>query len=253
MAPPYQPRASFSRFSMACCRCLLRRADDRHGPHVAQESVERIEAFLQESFHVIHRVVQTGVRLNHPPRDHLHRSWLAHARFVVAIDIGAHRQLGFFLSRVQQLPDAMSIVNGVASAACRPRDRARFHAVPFHPHKHLGRCADELLIAELQQKFVWAGARALHALKQLRSFAGVRRTKRLVQHHLVIVAAPHALAHFLHARHVLRRRVIGFDRSRRNWFRRRYRLRCPWKRQRREPLVVEVVLVALLLFLRSMK
>src|SRR5437879_2057807 len=123
--------------------------DYRYRPHVAQERVERIKAAFQETFDVVHRVKQADIRFDHPPPDHFDRARLAHARFVVAIHVGAHREFGFFLGRVQQLADADFVADWIAGSPCRTRDGTGFDTLPFHAHKHLWRCAYKLLFAKL--------------------------------------------------------------------------------------------------------
>ena len=44
-------------------RRLLGRADHGHRPHVGEKRIERIEALLQDAFHVIHRVEHAGVAI----------------------------------------------------------------------------------------------------------------------------------------------------------------------------------------------
>ena len=89
--------------------------------------------------------------------------------------------------------------------------RTCFHFRSFHPHKHLRRRADQLLIAQLQNEFVGAGARFLNAPEKLGRIAIEGRAKRLPQNHLVVVADAHSLAHRLHLRHVFFRLMIGHN------------------------------------------
>ena len=149
-------------------RGFLRRADNGHRPHVREKRVQRIEARLENAFHVIHGVENTRVGFDQPPADHLHRARDRHARFVVAIHVAAHGQLGFFLGGIEQLADVVGVAQRIARAARGSRNRAGLHAVAFHAHEHLRRRSDQLLVAQLQQKFVRAGAALLNPLEQRR-------------------------------------------------------------------------------------
>ena len=107
-----------------------------------------------------------------------------------------------------------------------------------------------MLVAELHEEFVGAGARLLHAAEEIAGLAGVRRLEGLPQHDLVVVAAPHALADLLHVGHVFFGRVVADDGAAFARRRRRHRRpsrASPWVRA---ALAAELVLVALdLLFL----
>ena len=81
----------------------------------------------------------------------------------------------------------------------------------FDAHEHLGRRADQLLLAELQEEFVGAGTGVLDALEQLGRAAGIGRAEGLPQHDFVIIAAAHAFAHGFDLGHVLFGRVVGDD------------------------------------------
>ena len=182
---------------------------------------------------MIDSVEQAGVRLDDAPPDHLHRARLADSRFIIAVYVGAHGELGFLFFGIQQLANALGVVYGVAGAACGARNRAGFDALPFHAHEHFRRSPHQLLIAELQQEFVGTGAGALHALEQFGGFPGIRRAERLVQNHFVVVAAAHAFAHALDPGHVLLGLVIGLDGAAWNPGCRRNGLACARERQRR--------------------
>ena len=64
--------------------------------------------------------------------------------------------------RIQQLADVIGVAQRIAGALRGAGDGAGFDAVAFHAHEHFGRRADQLLIAELQEEFVGAGAGVLH-------------------------------------------------------------------------------------------
>src|SRR5581483_11469623 len=80
-----------------------------------------------------------------------------------------------------------------------------------YPNEHFGRCANQLLVAHLQDKFVRTRAGFLNSLKKLRGTPMKWCTERLPQHDFVIVAFAHAFAHSFHFRHVLLWRVIRYN------------------------------------------
>ena len=212
-APPYQPRASFSRASMVCAAAFLGAPITVTAHMWLRNASSESKPSFRNALHVIHRVEHAGVGFDQPPADHLHRARLADARLVVAVHVGAHGQLGFFLGAIQQLANVVGIAQRIAGALRRAGDGAGLDARALHAHEHLRRRADQLLVAELQQELVRAGAGRLHALEQLAGLAGVRRAEGLAQHHFVVIAAAHAFAHRLHVRHVLFGRVVGDDRA----------------------------------------
>ena len=71
----------------------------------------------------------------------------------------------------------------------------------------------------------------------------------LAQHHFVIIAAPHALAHRLHVGHVLFRRVVGDDRAGRALLGRRDFFGVARQARGGDAVAREIVLVALDLLL----
>ena len=75
-------------------RVLLGRPGYGDCPRVREKAVERIVAFAQPSLDVIDGVDQARVHLDLAASDHLHTLGFAHTRLVVAIDIGAHGELG---------------------------------------------------------------------------------------------------------------------------------------------------------------
>ena len=145
--------------------------------------------------------------------DHFHGTGHRDARLIVAIDVGTHGQLRLFLGRIEQLANVIGVAQRIAGAPRGSRDGASLNASAFNSHEHLGRRADQLLLAQLQEKFVGAGARVLNLIEQLRRAAGVGRAERLAQHHFVIIALAHAFAHSLNLGHVFFRRVIADDRT----------------------------------------
>ena len=211
-APPYQPRAVFLQILDGLRRPFLGSADDGHRPHVRQKRIQRIEAFGQRGFDVIDGVKHAGVGFDQLAPDHFHRTRHRDARLIVAVDVGAHRQLRLFLGRIQQLANVVGIAQRIARAPRGSRNGTSFNAPAFDAHEHLRRRADQLFLAQLQEEFVRAGTRVLNLLEQLRRAPRVRRAKRLAQHHFVIVALAHAFAHGLDLGHVFFGRVIADDR-----------------------------------------
>src|ERR1019366_6863936 len=63
---------------------LLGRADHGHRPHMAEESVQRIEAFLEKTFYVIDGVEQARISFDQAASDHLDGARFADARLIVA-------------------------------------------------------------------------------------------------------------------------------------------------------------------------
>ena len=124
---------------------------------MTQECVERIETFFQKTFHVVNGVEQSGISFDQAPSDHFHRARFADARLIVAIDIGAHGQLGFFFGRVEQVSNLFRVDQGIIGAARGACDGTGLDTLAFHPDKHFRGCPYQLLIAQLQQKFVRTG------------------------------------------------------------------------------------------------
>ena len=117
--------------------------------------------------------------------------------------------------------------------------------VSLHPHEHLRRAANQLLVAELQEELVGAGAGLLKALEQLRGALGKRSAEGLTKHYLVVVAPLHSLANGLYFRHVLVARVVADDLSGRLRGHRGNRVAGAFQGHGGEAVFFEVVLVAL--------
>src|SRR5215472_7218304 len=67
----------------------------------------------------------------------------AAARFVVAVDVGAHRKLRLFLGGLEKLANVVGVAQGIAGALRGSRDRACFDTPSFDAHEHFGRCAHQ--------------------------------------------------------------------------------------------------------------
>ena len=76
---------------------MLRCAGHRYRPSMGEETVERVEPFPQAALDVIDSVNDSRIHLDLPASDDLHGAWDADPRLVVAVHIGAHRQLRRFL------------------------------------------------------------------------------------------------------------------------------------------------------------
>ena len=151
---------------------------------------------------MVNRMKQAGVFFDQTPSDDFDRARLADAALVIAVHVGTHGQFRFFFGGGEQFADIFLVLQRVAGAAGGSRDGAGFDAIPFHAHKHFGRRAHQLFIAELNQKLIGAGVGALHPLKQFGGFARIRRLESLSENDLVIVAAPHAFTNRFHVGHV---------------------------------------------------
>jgi hypothetical protein len=115
----------------------LGRAGHRHCPEVAQERVERIAARGEPTLDVVDGVDESAVDLDLATTDDAHGAGKADPGLVVAVDVGAHGELGLLLGRGQQLPDLLGVGERVVASGDRPGDRAGLHSVAFDPHVHL--------------------------------------------------------------------------------------------------------------------
>jgi hypothetical protein len=180
-------------------RVGLRRARHRHGPGVGQKRVEGVAVRAQRAHHVVHRVHQAAVDLHLPAPDDPHAARLADARLVVAVHVGAHGQLVFFLHVVEQRSQALRVLEGVGAARDGARDGASLHHAPPHPHEHLGGRAHQVLTgAQVHDEAVrcWI-QRAQRGVEVARPH--VRGSaERLAQHHLEQVAAREGLESVAH-------------------------------------------------------
>ena len=133
----------------------LGRARHRDRPRMGEEGVEGVELGPEPALHVIHGVDEPGVHLDLTATDHAHAAGHADARLVVAVDVGAHRQLGLVLGRGEQGDDLGRVADGIMPTGDRPRDRAGLHTIPVDPHVHLRRGPDEILrVAEVHEEAV---------------------------------------------------------------------------------------------------
>src|SRR5207248_7374767 len=103
-------------------RPQLRRAGDGHRPGMRQKAVERVEFGTELALDMVDRVDQPRIHLDLAAADHLDAAGNADTRLVVAIDIGAHRQLALVFLRVEQFADAFRVFERVAAAPDRAAD-----------------------------------------------------------------------------------------------------------------------------------
>ncbi len=168
---------------------VLRRAGHRDRPHVGEERVQRIEAGTERAFHVIDSVDEPAVQLDLPPADDLDAARHADPRLVVAVHVRAHGQLRLFLRGAEQRANRLGVGQRVLPAGDRARNRACLHPVTGHPHVHLRRRADQVLVvAEVEEELV----RRRIALAQPLEEGGRGRTtgvESMARHHLEKVAA----------------------------------------------------------------
>src|SRR4051794_16796323 len=98
---------------------------------------------------------EARIDLDLPPSDHLDAARHADPRLVVAVDVGAHRQLAFILGRVEQFADALGVLERVAPARDRAADRTGLDAPALDPHVHFRRRRNEkLALSEIDQRAV---------------------------------------------------------------------------------------------------
>src|ERR1700724_2795140 len=136
----------------------VRRTRHRPLPGMAQEAGESIERLGQYALDMVDSVDQARVELDLAPADDTNAARYRDARFVVPIDIGAHSQLALVLCRVEQLANALGVLDRVAAAGNSTADRAGLDPPSFDPNVHLGRCGDEkLALAEVDQCAVGCG------------------------------------------------------------------------------------------------
>jgi hypothetical protein len=64
---------------------------------MAKECIQCVIIPAQKTFHVIHRVDEPTVQLDLPSSDDADTAWLTHTALVVAINVGTHCELAFFL------------------------------------------------------------------------------------------------------------------------------------------------------------
>jgi hypothetical protein len=69
---------------------------------------------------VVDRVDEARVLFDQPATDNADGASAAHARLVVAVDVGAHGQLGLLLAAVEQLADVGLVAKGIRAAAHSP-------------------------------------------------------------------------------------------------------------------------------------
>ncbi len=100
------------------------------------EGVEPVELFAECTGHVVDGVDNLRIQLNLAAARDSHRPWLAYARLVVAVDVGAHGEFGAVFFGVEELSDAVGVFEGILAAGDRARDRHGFHVAALDAHEH---------------------------------------------------------------------------------------------------------------------
>ena len=155
-----------------------------------EKPVERVIAFGQLAFDMVHRMDEAGIHFYLPPPDHAHAARLANAGFVVSVHVRAHGELRRFLGRAQQRQNLLGIADRIRAARDRAGDGAGFDTPAIDPHIHLGRGRHQILtLAEVHERAV----RCRVARPQpAEYFGGWRRAglvKRLTGHDFEQIAA----------------------------------------------------------------
>ena len=191
-------------------RPRLRRARHGHRPGVGEEGVERVEAGQEPPFDVVDGVDQPRVHLDLAAADDPHAPGHADPRLVVAVDVGAHRQLGRVLGRVEQRQDLGGIPDGIPAARDGAGDGAGLHAVAVDAHVHLGRGADQVLgLAQVDEEAVGRRVPLAQPPEELRGRPRAPGVEGLARHDLEQVAALERLARDAHEGGVLPGLVIA--------------------------------------------
>jgi len=158
------------------------------------EAIQRVELWRQGAFDVVYGVDQPRVQLHLPAPEDAHTARLADATLVIAVDIGAHGQLGLVLGRVQQGADLPRIRQCVRAAGNGAGDRAGLDAPPLHPHVHLGRCGQQILpVAQIHQRTIGRRVVALQAGEDLRRAVPTYFVEHLARDDFEQIAAPERL------------------------------------------------------------
>ena len=136
-------------------RPALGRAGHRNRPGMAEEAVQRVEAFPQRPLDMVHRMDQPRVKLDLPPADHPHRTGFANPRLVVAVHIGTHGQFGRILGRIQQRQNLRRIPDRIRAARDGAGNRAGLDPPPLDPDIHFRRRRDQkLALAKIDQRAI---------------------------------------------------------------------------------------------------
>ncbi len=165
-------------------------AGDGDRPGVGEERVEGIEARAEAALHVIDGMDQPRVHLDLPAADDPDAPGDGDARLVVAVDVGAHRQLGGVLGRGEQGQDLGGVADGVAPARDGPGDRAGLDAIAVDAHVHLGRGADQVLrLAEVEEESIRRRIPLAQSPEDLGGRSRASREEGLAGHDLEEIAA----------------------------------------------------------------
>src|SRR5712692_2884760 len=122
---------------------------------MGQERIKGVELLAQVAFDVIDCMDEPRVQLDLPATDHTHTARLADARFVVAIDVGTHREFRLVLTGIQQPLDLYSVADRIATASDGAGDGAGLNPVAVNTDVHLGRGTNQVLsLTKVNQKAV---------------------------------------------------------------------------------------------------
>ena len=116
------------------------------------QHVHRIQAGLQLALHVGNDVHHVRIVLDLHVLGHLDGADLRDAADVVAPQIHQHHMLGALLRIGQQFGRQRGIFLRGLAARARAGDRPHRHGVAFQAHQDLGRGADHMEIAEVDNR-----------------------------------------------------------------------------------------------------
>ena len=171
-APPYQRRALRSCASMNSSAARFGAPVTVTAQACERKASSASHSGQQRALDVVDGVDEPRVELDRAPREHAHAARLADAALVVAVDVGAHGELGLLLRVGEEAADLLGVAERVGAARDRARDRARLDAAAAHAHVHLGRRADQVLArAEAREEAVRRGVARAQALEDARTAA----------------------------------------------------------------------------------
>ena len=107
-----------------------------HSPCMGEETVQGIETGTQHALNMVDGVEQLRIGFDLPPRQHLDRAGLAHARLVVAVDVCAHIQFEFVFLRIEQFLNLLGIADRIRAARDGARDRTGLDPLSVRADEH---------------------------------------------------------------------------------------------------------------------
>ena len=173
-APPYHLRGLVSWSSMNCIAHVLGAPVTVTAHMWVKNASSASNPGRNRAFDVVDGMDQPAVQLDLAAADHLDAARHADPRLVVAVHVGAHRELGFLFQRGQQRPDLLGVVQRGRAAGDRARDRAGLDPVAGYPDVHLRRGPDQVLaLTEIEKELIGSGIVPAQPLVERR-----RRTAR---------------------------------------------------------------------------